>query len=72
MMHEYSCADVRERLEAFHDGELPIDERVAIQSHLGDCVACSLAAGELTDDRRDAARVGRAGGRRAAAPSRCA
>jgi hypothetical protein len=47
MMHEHPCADVRERLEAFYDGELPVDERVAIQNHLGDCVACSLTAEEL-------------------------
>ena len=40
---------MRERLEAFYDGELSIDERVAIQQHLGDCAACSAAAGELVD-----------------------
>lgn len=48
MMHEHPCADVREHLEAFYDGELTIDQRVAIQNHLSDCVACSLAAEELT------------------------
>lgn len=48
MMHEHLCADVRERLEAFHDGELGIDERIAIQNHLGECVACNLAAIELS------------------------
>jgi hypothetical protein len=47
MMHEHPCADVRERLEAFHDGELTIDERIAIQGHLGECVTCNLAAEEL-------------------------
>lgn len=47
MMHQHPCADVRDRLEAFYDGELAIDERIAIQNHLGDCVACSLAAEEL-------------------------
>jgi hypothetical protein len=47
MMHEYSCTDVRERLEAFHDGELTIDERVALQGHLGDCGACNVASSEL-------------------------
>lgn len=47
MMHEHSCTDVRERLEAFYDGELAVDERIAIQNHLGECVACSLAAEEL-------------------------
>lgn len=48
MMHQHPCADVRERLEAFYDGELTIGERIAIQNHLGECVACSLAADELT------------------------
>jgi hypothetical protein len=48
MMHEHPCADVREQLEAFYDGELPIDRRIAIQNHLGECVACSLASEELT------------------------
>jgi hypothetical protein len=47
MMHEHPCTDVRERLEAFHDGELTIDERIAIQGHLGECVTCNLAAEEL-------------------------
>jgi hypothetical protein len=48
MMHEHPCADVRDHLEAFHDGELSIEYRVAIQNHLGECVACSLAAEELS------------------------
>ena len=47
-MHEHSCADVRERLEAFYDGEVPFSERLAIQNHLTECVACSLAADDLT------------------------
>ena len=48
MMHDYSCTDVRDRLEAFHDGELAIDERVALQNHLGECEPCNLASNELT------------------------
>jgi hypothetical protein len=47
MMHEHPCVDVREHLEAFYDGELPIERRVAIQNHLGECVTCNLAAQEL-------------------------
>jgi hypothetical protein len=47
MMHERPCADVREQLEAFYDGELPVEQRVAIQNHLNDCIACSLAAEDL-------------------------
>jgi anti-sigma factor RsiW len=37
MIFGYGCVDVRDRLEAFHDGELPIEERIAIQNHLADC-----------------------------------
>lgn len=48
MMHEHSCADVRARLEAFYDGEVPFHERLAIQNHLTECVACSLESEELT------------------------
>jgi hypothetical protein len=47
MMHERLCADVRERLEEFHDGELSITERQAIHNHLGECVTCNLTATEL-------------------------
>ncbi len=48
MMHEHSCADVRDRLEAFYDGEVPFHERLSIQNHLTECVACSLEAEEIT------------------------
>lgn len=47
MMHEHPCTDVRERLEAFNDGELSVDERIAIQNHLEDCVSCHLTAQEI-------------------------
>lgn len=47
-MHEHSCAEVRERLEAFYDGEVPFHERRDIQNHLTECVACSLEAEEIT------------------------
>lgn len=49
MIFGYGCVDVRDRLEAFHDGELPIDERIAIQNHLGDCGSCSATASELAE-----------------------
>ena len=49
MMHEFPCHIVRARLEAFHDGEVPFSERLTIQSHLEDCVSCSLANEELND-----------------------
>ncbi|MDP2317963.1 MAG: zf-HC2 domain-containing protein [Acidobacteriota bacterium] len=47
MMHEHSCADVRGRLEAFCDGEVPFPERLAIQNHLTECVACSLETEQI-------------------------
>ena len=47
MMHQHPCIDVRDSLEAFYDGELSVEERIAIQNHLRDCVACNLAAEEL-------------------------
>lgn len=52
MMHAVSCEDVQDRLEEFHDDELPLDQRIAIQSHLHDCVTCSLVAADLDELRR--------------------
>jgi hypothetical protein len=49
MMHVLPCARVRDDLPAFHDGELPIDNQVLIQSHLQECVACRLEAAALAD-----------------------
>jgi hypothetical protein len=49
MMHVLPCDRVRDDLAAYHDGELPMDERVLIQSHLQECVACRLEAAALTD-----------------------
>ncbi len=48
-MHVLPCSQVREDLAAFHDGELPIDRQVLMQSHLQECVACRLEAGALSD-----------------------
>lgn len=49
MMHVLPCHRVREDLEAFVDRELPIDDQVAIQSHLQLCVPCRLEASELSE-----------------------
>lgn len=55
------CADARAQLEAFHDGELSVDERIAIQLHLGECAQCSAIAADLaalgSDLRRLAAQI---------------
>jgi Putative zinc-finger len=49
MMHVLPCAQVREDLQAYHDGEVSIDTQVLIQSHLQECVACRLEAAALAD-----------------------
>ncbi|MEZ5288488.1 MAG: zf-HC2 domain-containing protein [Vicinamibacterales bacterium] len=51
MMHAVSCEDVQNRLDEFHDDELSVEERVAIQGHLHDCVTCTLVASELQEVR---------------------
>ncbi len=49
MMHVLACEHVRDQLQAFHDGELPLDDQVLIQGHLRDCVTCAIEAGDLED-----------------------
>lgn len=35
------CEDVREHLEAYHDGELPLETHLAVRAHLDECAGCS-------------------------------
>lgn len=49
MMRQHQCHDVRRLLEACHDGELSTDEQVAVQSHLYECVACTLEVAALEE-----------------------
>src|SRR5215471_13296414 len=35
-----TCTAVRQRLAAFHDDELPVQERIAVQTHVNACEAC--------------------------------
>lgn len=49
MMHALPCHRVREALPACLDGELPLDDQVAIQGHIQECVACRLEAAELSE-----------------------
>lgn len=49
MMHVLGCEHVREQLQAYHDGELSLDEQVLIQGHLRDCIACAIEAAELEE-----------------------
>lgn len=51
-----TCAAVRRRLAAFHDEELPIPERIALQGHINGCVACAMRLEELAAVR-DALRL---------------
>jgi hypothetical protein len=36
-----SCAGYRDRLEALHDGELPVDEQLAVRAHVEHCASCA-------------------------------
>jgi hypothetical protein len=61
MISQHACLDVRERLEAFHDGELSIDERITFQQHISECSGCSSLASELASlsaNLRELAAVG--------------
>jgi hypothetical protein len=49
MMHVLPCAQVREDLTAYHDGELDIETQVRIHGHLQECVACRIEAASLAD-----------------------
>jgi hypothetical protein len=49
MMHILPCDQVREDLNAYHDGELDMEAQVLIHGHLQECVACRLEAAALTD-----------------------
>lgn len=43
------CSAVRRRLSAFHDGELPLHERAAVQEHLSGCEACAAEARSMRE-----------------------
>ena len=40
-MIRWSCRATRRLLEAYHDGELPMEARASIQNHLRQCPTCS-------------------------------
>jgi len=46
-MKVLTCAATRRRLEAFHDGELPVGDQIAVSSHLEWCDSCASAFGDL-------------------------
>jgi len=46
-MNRLSCAGARRRLSAFHDGELPVEEQIAVEAHVRSCAACDAAVSAL-------------------------
>jgi hypothetical protein len=51
-MKPLSCVATRRRLSAFHDGELPVADQVAVDGHVRRCPACSeelAAVGRVGD-----------------------
>jgi hypothetical protein len=46
-MNAFSCADVGERLSAFRDGEMSIDEQRSVRAHLSACPMCAAEASAL-------------------------
>jgi hypothetical protein len=47
MNHSMLCSPYADLLEAYHDGELQVDEQIAVESHVADCAACSATVREL-------------------------
>ena len=41
------CEGVRQHLEAFHDGELPLETHLAVRAHLDECAGCAYEADAL-------------------------
>jgi hypothetical protein len=41
------CWQLRRQLSAFHDGELPVGDQIAVQAHLRECPACAAEAREV-------------------------
>ena len=41
------CEGVREHLEAYHDGELPLEDQVRVRAHLEECAGCAYEHADL-------------------------
>ena len=48
------CADCRELISAYIDGELNVDERAWLRNHLAGCAECRAVLEGYKRDRRDA------------------
>jgi hypothetical protein len=72
-MKPLSCTAARRRLSAYHDGELPVREQIAVRAHLERCAACAgdvahfgalgdlvraAAAAVVSDDTLSGIRIG--------------
>jgi Putative zinc-finger len=44
-----SCAAVRRRLDAYHDGELPVRDQIAVDAHLEGCPPCRAESEVLSE-----------------------
>lgn len=42
-----ACRPIRRQLSAFHDGELPVGDQIAVQAHLRECPECAGEAREM-------------------------
>lgn len=51
MIMHVNCADVRDQLEAFHDGELLLDQQLQVRAHLDECVGCACELADLAQLR---------------------
>jgi hypothetical protein len=55
-MRHMVCASVNRVLEAYHDGELPVEQQIVVETHLSECYACAAEAKSLRQ-LRDALRA---------------
>jgi hypothetical protein len=43
----WTCSRIRRALEAYHDGELRIEDQIRVQAHLAQCASCSAERARL-------------------------
>jgi Putative zinc-finger len=55
-MKHMVCASVNRVLEAYHDGELPVEQQIVVAAHLAECYVCAAEAKSLRQ-LRDALRA---------------
>jgi hypothetical protein len=46
-MKHLLCASVNRVLEAYHDGELPVEEQIVVETHISECYLCASEAKSL-------------------------